>query len=725
MECSKDRNQESLLQLTTRCDNDHLQNNRPEMKQGIQKGGGDSEDVEDGSGQRHGNTLETHKTCCEEQEDLDETITNENISDYVMNQSKEEPLNVSCTGGDLKDTLNGLDVTKRCFESEMKDSEPLKKQVVNTTDSLCRLESVDLRNVVNLEEGLVICEKEKNMHLLDNDDTEAPHNNGNEAKVNALDMLNIRVTENSEFQVVETSSKLVGDGSDSGVEVSGCTSYGGRESSLALLRAFNSNSGVYISSCGGPEDSLTASTATPAASCDSSLISCYSTYEETEDIVTSTTTMMLPADGDGTSEGGSESSSVAGKDVRRSNLKNGSSKRVTPGSVRVSAKTRTPDTEVTKSSSSSVSSKVKSASPTATPVNSSRPKATLLHHQTPITGKTLSNVGTATAIRSSATSTTSHKHEKVPLTMTTSCGTIKSSFQKSSTTGSSAKSSSSSLSKCVCGNTVSFTKGHAKEIFLSVGPEGRRDAVSVSTPGKGKGTRNSTNIRSKVIGGTDDGRWPSSASKTHSLTSRSRGSSVVDGQPRKLNVSGSSSLVSTSSMESKATALEKYATLPRRRRCKSPEIQTTLEKTVRSHSVSRDPSLNRAASLRKQHHQKEGSILNKSLPPYPRRKYRARTVIYHETGSQTVLTATDLERAEAGLPVKQSGPLDVVETQHQEVQASIWSFKNTTAGINSGATYSLNTCMTPNSFHIKYLCREIIPFKDVHTTFLLDIVYCD
>jgi hypothetical protein len=87
-----------------------------------------------------------------------------------------------------------------------------------------------------------------------------------------------------------------------------------------------------------------------------------------------------------------------------------------------------------------------------------------------------------------------------------------------------------------------------------------------------------------------------------------------------------------------------------------------------------------------------------------------------------VLTATDLERAEAGFPVKQSGPLDVVETQHQEVQASIWSFNNTTARINSGATYSLVTCMTPNLFCVKYLCREIIPFKHVHTTVLLDIV---
>jgi hypothetical protein len=706
MECSKENDQESLLKLTTRCDNDRLQNDGPEMKQGIEKGGGDSEDLENGGEQGHGKTLERDKMCCEEPKDSEEITTNENISDYVMNHLKEKTLSVSCTGGDLKDAWNGLDVTKHCFESGIKGSETSEKQVVNTTGSVCRPESVDLRSIVSFEEELGICDKEKNMYLLDNDDTEALHNNGNEAEENALDMLNITVIENADFRVVETSSKLVGDGSDSGVEVNGCTSYGGQESSPVLLRA--------VSSCGGREDSLTASTATPAASCDSSLISCYSAYEETEDIVTSTTTMMVPADGDGTSEGGSESSSVTGKDVRHCNLKNGSSKRVTPGSSRVSAKKRTPATEVTKSSSHSVSSKAKNASPTATPVNSSRPNPTLLHHQTPVTSKTLSNVGTTAASRSSPTSTSSHIREKVPITMTTSCGAVKFSSQKSSTNGSSAK-SSSFLSKSVCGSTVSVTKGRAKDICLSGGSEDRREVVSVSTPGKGKGTRNTASIRSRVIGGTDDGRWPSSASKSHSLTSRSRGGSVVDGQPRKLNVSGSSSVVSTSSMESKATALEKYATLPRRRRCKSPEIQTTLEKTVRSHSVSRDPSLNRAASLRKQHHQREGSSLNKSLPPYPRRRY-GRTVIYHETGSQTVLTASDLERTLSGVAVKQLGPLDVIETQHQEVQASILSFNNTTTRINSGATCNLITNMTPNSFYVKCLCREIIPLKHAHTS---------
>jgi hypothetical protein len=688
------------------------------MKQGIEKGGGDSEDVENEGEQRHVKTLERHKICCEEPEDLDEIIANENISDCAMNQLTEKTLSVSCTGGDLKDVWNGVDVTKRHFGSGTKDSEPCEKQVLNTTDSSCRPEGINLRSIVNLEEELVLCQEENNIYLLDNDDTEALHNNGNEAEGNALDMLNITVIENADFKAVETSSKLVGDGNDSGVEVNGCTSCGGRESSFALLRACSSNSSGYTISCGGPEDSLTASTATPAASCDSSLISCYSAYEETEDIVTSTTTMLVPADGDGTSEGGSESSSVTGKDVRHCNLKNGSSKRVTPGSSRVSAKKRTQATEVARSSSSSVSSKAKSASPATTPVNSSRPKPRLLHHQTPVTSITSPTVATTAAIKSSATSTSSHIHEKVPVTMTTSCGAVKFSSQKASTNGSSKK--SSSLSKSVCDSTLSVTKGQTKDTCLSGCSEGKRDGVAVSTPGKGKGTRSTTSIRSRVIGGTDDGRWPSSASKSHSLTSRSRGGSVVDGQPRKLNVSGSSSVVSTSSMESKATALEKYATLPRRRRCKSPEIQTTLGKTVRSHSVSRDPSLNRAASLRKQHHQREGSSLNKSLPPYPRRRHRGRTVIYHETGSQTLLTATDLEWSLEGVAVKQSGPFDVIETRHQEVQASILSFSNTTTGINSGATCNLITDMTPNSFCVKYLCGKIIPLKHAQTTLQLD-----
>lgn len=654
-----------LLRPTARRDNaqqlqDRLENVGPEMKQGDGKGGGESEDNkanENGGGGLGDDLLGRHRMCSEEKEDLDETITNENVSEYVMNQLKEKPLNVSCVGGDLKDELNDSDIKKQSLKDGTNEGELFEVGSINTTDSSHKRNTVDL---VIFKGDVVISHKEMDMYLLDNDDTETLHNDGNKAERNATDMLNMTVIENADFKVIGTSGKITGDGSDSGVEVNGYVSHGGQEPSPALLRAFSSSSGGYTSTCGGLEDSLTASTATPVASCDSSLISCYSTYEETEDIVTSTT-MMLPADGDGTSEGGSESSSVASKDVRSG--KNDSSKRAVPGASRASAKKRTPTTEAAKSSSSVISK-------TRSPVNSLRPKSASSHHQTPVTTKTPScNVGTATAVRSSATSSSSHKREKVPATVTASCGTIKSSSYKSSTSGNSAK-SSSSMSKSVCGSIMGVMKGQTKDSSLSSGTEGRRDVVSVSASGKGRGTRNSSSMRSKVIGDTDDGRWPSSANKSHSSTPRSRGGSVVDGQPRKLNVSGSSSVVSSSLMESKATALEKYATLPRQRRCKSPEVQTTLETTVRSHSVSRDPSLNRAASLRKQHHQREGSNLNKSLPPYPRRRYHGRTVIYHEASSQTALTVSDVEKALTGVAVKEVGPLDVIETQDQEVQVN-------------------------------------------------------
>lgn len=642
------------------------------MKHSDGKGGGESEDNKANKNWGGGlgdNLLGRHGTCSEEPEDLDETITDENVSEYVMNQLKEKPLNVSCVGGDMKDELNDLDITKQSLKDEANESELFEMESVNTTDSSHKCNSVDL---VVFKGDVVISCKETDIYLLDNDNTETLHNDGNEAEGNATDVLNMTVTENVDFRVVGTSGKVTGDGSDSGVEVNGCVSLGGRESSPALLRAFNGNSGGYISSCGGLEDSLTASTATPVASCDSSLISCYSTYEETEDIVTSTT-MMLPADGDGTSEGGSESSSVASKDIRSG--KNGSSKRVMPDASRVSAKKRTPTTETAKSSSSSPIGKTRSPV-TATPVNSLRPKSTSSHHQTPVASKTpSSNVGTTTAVKLSATNNSSHKREKVSATVTASCGTVKSSSYKSSTSGNSAK-SSSSMSKSVCGSVIGVMKGQTKDSSLSNGSEGRKNLVSVSASGKGRGTRNSSSMRSKVIGGTDDGRWPSSANKSHSSTPRSRGGSVVDGQPRKLNVSGSSSVVSSSLMESKATALEKYATLPRRRRCKSPEVHTTLETPVRSHSVSRDPSLNRAASLRKQHHQREGSNLNKSLPPYPRRRYHGRTVIYHEASSQTALTVSDVEKALADVTVKELDPLEAIETQDQEVQASILYLSN-------------------------------------------------
>ncbi|XP_069672096.1 uro-adherence factor A isoform X2 [Periplaneta americana] len=667
MACTEGSDQESLPKSIIRHDNNHQLQDRLEsdtdMKQGIGKGGGggggdndEEKGIENGEGQED-NTSKAQEVHPEQRGDLDETMTNENLSDLIVDQMRDK----SYVSEDLKDELSGLEVTDQSLESGGKDSvvdsELSEMGSVHIQNSSFKLDSVDFSSLVSLEEEFIVSDKETNMYLVDTTDTETAGDDGTEADQDAT-------VENSDFRSAEPNGKVTGDGSDSGVEVNGFSSYGGRESSPALLRAFSSNSGGYTSSCGGLEDSLTASTATPAASCDSSLISCYSTYEDTEDIVTNTTTMMLQVDGDGTSEGGSESSSVTSKDTRTVNCKNGSGKKMTPSANRNGAKKRTLAADVAKNSVSSASCKSKSASPTATPVNTSRTKLSS-QRQSPVASKTPSSQTGTGAVSKSSAHTSSQKRDKLPATMTTSGGAIKS---RPSTSGSSTKSSaSSSMSKSACGSLPSGSKVRSKDSSMTSGSESRRDGVpsSATTP-KGRGAKS---VRSKVIGGTDDGRWPSSANKPHAVLPRSRGGSVVDGQGRKLNVASSSSTVSSGSfMESKATALEKYATLPRRRRCKSPEIQVGLETTLRSHSVSRDPSLNRAASLRKQHYLREGGSLNKSLPPYPRRRFHGRTVIYHETSSQTALTASDVEKALAGVAVKEPGNLDAVETQEQEIQ---------------------------------------------------------
>nr|CAD7432531.1 unnamed protein product [Timema monikensis] len=85
------------------------------------------------------------------------------------------------------------------------------------------------------------------------------------------------------------------EGSDSGVEVNGA------HESLPSLQMISSRL----------EDSNISST----MSCDSSLISYYSSsYQDAEDLVTGTT-IVLPPSGDGTSEAGSESSSITSKDA--------------------------------------------------------------------------------------------------------------------------------------------------------------------------------------------------------------------------------------------------------------------------------------------------------------------------------------------------------------------------------------------------------------------------
>lgn len=114
-------------------------------------------------------------------------------------------------------------------------------------------------------------------------------------------------------------------------------------------------------------------------------------------------------------------------------------------------------------------------------------------------------------------------------------------------------------------------------------------------------------------------------------------------------------------------ALDTYATLPRRTRGKLT-ISKTGEKTdnmTRSRSGSRDASLSRAAE--KKVIGKDSFSVHKSLPPYPKQRIIERTRIYHETSVQTGLTGQDIENAMSGQPSIIAGP-EVIERLHKSCQ---------------------------------------------------------
>lgn len=308
----------------------------------------------------------------------------------------------------------------------------------------------------------------------------------------------------------------VREGSDSGVEVSG---------------------GVL----GGTEGEVT-----PAVSCDSSLLSCCCS---SEDLLSNTLQFVedlsLSA-GDGTSEGGSESSSVTGYHKPRVSSTNGLRKKC--------PLVRTPST--------------------------GRPS------QSPISYR----------------SRTPNCREKTPPT----------------------KTPPKSL--------------HPSRALTPSTPKGHRDTSDSSTSRKTLTRVPSLSRKPTNSSPTDDGRWPSTLSKP---------------QKNRTDKKNSPMTTSVTSVESKACALEKYATLPRRRR-------RSLDNLTQSEPVSsREHSLNRTASLRKKQNPMVSSLISassmsspspspKTMPPYPRKGRMAKTRIYHEISVQTSLTGVDLDGGLAG-----------------------------------------------------------------------------
>lgn len=372
---------------------------------------------------------------------------------------------------------------------------------------------------------------------------------------------NIDVKDNNSMVYLSHEDSIVRyqDGSDSGVEVNGSSGVG----------------------CGMEAEG------TPAVSCDSSLISCcYSS----EDLVS--TTIQLSEDfrdlsintGDGTSEGGSESSSTTGYHKPR------------------------PITNVLRKKCSSSSGKINSSNRPSTLVSSSSRSRTPMSRDRSLSSRHSSSNKTAQICSSKSLHPSSAKSPSVNPTP----------------------------------------------------PSSRSRAPSVDNNSRGKNSLSSSTNKSGTktkssITAADDGRWPSSATRANQVNlPKTRPSPTSNIDKRLPHVMTSS----FSHVETTANALEKYATLPRRHRRSAENLSSISQEQCREErrTFSREPSLNRTASLRQKHN---ASINNsaslhsqniKSIPPYPNKNRTTKTRIYHEISVQTSLTGNDVENALAGTP---------------------------------------------------------------------------
>ncbi|XP_044732322.1 cingulin [Chrysoperla carnea] len=409
---------------------------------------------------------------------------------------------------------------------------------------------------------------------------------------------------------------IVNDGSDSGVELCGGTEPSvvvhnehGRE---ILQRALSSTSGggYSSSSCNGADDG------TLAFSCDSSIVSCCSNYEDAFDILATKNSTLLEdlsrhaMRDERASENGSESSSVTGGNSIRTPKSSLSSRRnnTTNGTVKKKVAVTEPSRQ----------SRNRNAEIVNSPTQRSRSKSnsSRINSTKPPSNSTLNN----TRIRSK---------DKLDPNATTAT--------KTSTKTSTSTSSTKTKPKIDTNTTVA-----------------KRDtSLSRSNPNKLIKTRTPASTPS------DDGRWPSTGLRSTPTTiARSvRGTSLTNdniGNTPMVSSAKGNRLHQILNVESKATALEKYATLPRRRRERTPDCSNKESTTSRS----RDPSLTRTPVPPRKPREKE-SLGGKFLPPYPVKRKAPKIKIYHETSVQTALTSVDLENVFSGNITKSIDPSEV------------------------------------------------------------------
>lgn len=167
----------------------------------------------------------------------------------------------------------------------------------------------------------------------------------------------------------------------------------------------------------------------------------------------------------------------------------------------------------------------------------------------------------------------------------------------------------------------------------------------------------------------EDGRWPSIGGKATPATPKSSTRAGTE-TPENLIIK---TKVGPIILE-KSTSVDKYATLPRRRKEKSDE--DLRSKNYRSTSAQRDRM---STSLIKRQTSKEVSTPSKSQPPpmstlHRRNKTTTNTpqkiTIYQESSAQTALTATDIEQAFAGIAA-QPVNVEAIEKCDKDSQSDI------------------------------------------------------
>ncbi|XP_024885070.1 uncharacterized protein LOC112463113 isoform X1 [Temnothorax curvispinosus] len=418
------------------------------------------------------------------------------------------------------------------------------------------------------------------------------------------------------------------DGSDSGVE--GCAT--------EVPRVRSRNSVDYTSSCGGLDE----------ASCDSSLVSCCSVYEDACGSTLPDDVRLGATGGEGTSEGGSESSSIAGSvSVRTSRM---NVKRTTTTSSAAKKKI-TSGTESQKSARAKPTSATSGTSLGSTTPRSKSRTATPRNIMTKIQG-----AGRERDHRPRSREKLSAREPSSSLVADT-----KTPAGSRGTATYGCRSSSSAVSNLSTPTAASIARTRTRVLPDSL-PSALTTEINKDLAQRGGRIVRNDSSRSRTGSSTRGARTPAS---TPSEETRAKIPSLS--ASRVLCAKSTVSRADNKSVGQDNKALDTYATLPRRNRNKLT-ISKAGEKTdkmTRSRSGSRDVSLSRTIE-KKSVIGRDSSSVHKSLPPYPRQRIE-KTRIYHETSAQTGLTGQDIENAMSGQPSAIAGP-EVVERLHKGCQ---------------------------------------------------------